>query len=81
VLPAAKAGVSFGAVAAHDGDYFGQVVNLAARASSAAAPSEILLDAEAAAGLGSRAEPAGTYELKGFGAPVGLYRLTGGSSG
>ena len=77
VLKAAKAGVTFGAVAAHDGDYVGQVVNLAARASSAAAPHEILLDAAAAGELGARTEPAGSYELKGFAAPVALYRLAG----
>jgi len=77
VLDSAKGGLTFGDVAAHDGDYFGQVVNLAARASSAASPREVLLDAAAAAQLGEGVEPAGDYELKGFAAPVALYRLTG----
>ena len=81
VLRSAKGGVTFGDVAAHDGDYFGQVVNLAARASSAAAPYEVLLDAEAAAELAGQTEPAGSFELKGFGAPVSLYRLTGAHAG
>ena len=76
VLGSARGGLTFGDVAAHDGDYFGQVVNLAARASSAAAPREVLLDAAAAAQLGPAVEPAGDYELKGFEAPVALYRLT-----
>ncbi len=81
VLRAAKAGVTFGEVAAHDGDYFGQVVNLAARASSAAAPREVLVDAEAAKQLGTDVEPAGARDLKGFGQPVVLYRLTGAPDG
>jgi len=77
VLRAAKAGLTFGEVAAHDGDYFGQVVNLAARAASVAAPREVLVDGEAAEQLGAHVEPAGTHDLKGFGQPVVLYRLTG----
>jgi adenylate cyclase len=81
VLPAAKGGVTFGDVATHDGDYFGQVVNLAARASSAAAPGEVLVDANAAAQLAGLVEPAGSYHLKGFGEPVELYRLTGAIAG
>ena len=75
VLKAAKAGVTLGPVAAHDGDYFGQVVNLAARASTAAMPGEVLLDTAAAHALPGRTEPAGDYDLKGFSDPVPLYRL------
>jgi adenylate cyclase len=81
VLDSAKGGLTFGDVAAHDGDYFGQVVNLAARASSAAVPREVLVDAAAAAQLVDGVEPAGDYELKGFAAPVTLYRLTGARMG
>jgi adenylate cyclase len=76
VLRAAKGGVTFGAVAAHDGDYFGQVVNLAARVSSAASPREVLLDTEAANQLRGEVERAGAHALKGFPEPVTLYRLT-----
>jgi class 3 adenylate cyclase len=75
VLKAAKAGITLGPVAAHDGDYFGQGVNLAARVSSAALPGEVLLDAEAADALPGRTEAAGDYDLKGFAEPVPLYRL------
>jgi len=75
VLKAARAGVTLGPVAAHDGDYFGQVVNLAARASSAADAGEVLLDTEAALALPGRTEPAGDYDLKGFTEPVSLHRL------
>ncbi len=75
VLKAAKAGMTFGPVAAHDGDYYGQVVNLAARASNAAVAGEILVDAEAAGHLPDRTEPSGEYDLKGISEPVLLYRL------
>jgi class 3 adenylate cyclase len=75
VLKAAKAGMTFGPVAAHDGDYFGRIVNLAARASNAAAPGEVLLDAEAAQRVPERTETAGAYELKGVAEPVPLFRL------
>ena len=67
--------MTLGPVAAHDGDYFGQVVNLAARASSAADAGEVLLDTEAALALPGRTEPAGDYDLKGFTEPVSLHRL------
>ena len=76
VLRAAKAGVTFGSVAVHDGDYYGQVVNLAARASNAAGAGEVLVDAEAARLLPDRSAPAGDFDLKGFPEPVPLYRLT-----
>jgi adenylate cyclase len=75
VLKAAKAGLTFGPVAAHDGDYFGRVVNLAARASTAAVAGEILVSEGAADALPYRTEPAGEYDLKGFAEPVPLYRL------
>jgi adenylate cyclase len=75
VLKAAKAGLTFGPVAAHDGDYYGQVVNLAARASNAALPGEVLLDVAAAERLPGRTELADEYDLKGFADPVPLYRL------
>ena len=67
--------MTLGPVAAHDGDYFGRVVNLAARASTAAMPGEVLLDTAAAHALPARTEPAGDYDLKGFTDPVPLYRL------
>jgi adenylate cyclase len=75
VLEAAKAGMTFGPVAAHDGDYYGPVVNLAARASNAAIAGEVLVDAGAAQHLAGRTEPAGDFDLKGFAQPVPLYRL------
>jgi class 3 adenylate cyclase len=76
VLRAARGGLTFGSVAAHDGDYYGQTVNLASRAAGAAAIGEVLVDAATAAELPNATEPAGTFELKGFAEPVALYRLT-----
>src|SRR5262249_58900343 len=58
VLKAAKAGLTFGPVAAPDGDYYGRIVNLAARASNAAAPGEVLLDGAAAGRRPARTAPA-----------------------
>jgi class 3 adenylate cyclase len=75
VLKAAKAGMTFGPVAAHDGDYYGRIVNLAARASNAAAPGEVLLDANAAGRVPDGTEPVGDFDLKGISEPVALYRL------
>ena len=62
----ARGGLAFGMVSTRDGDYFGPVVNLAARAAGAAVPGELLADAQAATALGTRARPAGVFDLKGF---------------
>jgi class 3 adenylate cyclase len=67
--------MTFGPVAAPDGDYYGPVVNLAARASNVAIAGEVLVDAEAAQQLPGRTEPAGDFDLEGFAEPVALYRL------
>lgn len=55
----------------------GKAVNLASRLSDEAAPGEVLLDQRAAAAAGAvGTEPAGELELKGFSAPVRVYRVT-----
>lgn len=51
-LPQLRAGLATGAVLSRYGDVYGQVVNLAARLTSAAHPSSVLADAELAARLG-----------------------------
>lgn len=69
------AGVAFGEVLPAGGDYFGPIVNLAARLCSAAARSETLLE-DAAAQVWQRSgavAPAGERELKGFAAPVSVW--------
>jgi adenylate cyclase len=77
-LPALHVGISAGPLIERDGDFYGRVVNLAARLSAAAEPREILLSAAAAAGLPDAlvAEQLGPRRLKGFADSVVLYRLT-----
>lgn len=71
------AGIAYGAVLATGGDYFGPVVNLAARLCGAAADGEVLADTPAAsAWLGhGPATRSGSSALKGFDQPVELWRL------
>ena len=62
-----------------DGDYYGKTVNLAARLSGRAGPSEVLVTTEvveAGSGDGVRFEEIGKAELKGFSAPVVLHRAS-----
>ena len=76
-LPPAHVGVAAGPVVEQDGDYYGRTVNLAARISSRAAPSEVLVSAAVVEGTnadGLRFEGAGVAELKGFATAVELYR-------
>jgi adenylate cyclase len=78
-LPPAHVGVAAGPVVMQDGDYFGRTVNLAARLSGRAGPSEVLVTSEvveAADADGVRFEQVGKAELKGFAAPVVLHRAT-----
>jgi adenylate cyclase len=78
-LPPAHVGVAAGPVIMQDGDYFGRTVNLAARLSGRAGPSEVLVTTEvveATTDGGVRFEEIGKAELKGFSAPVVLHRAT-----
>jgi class 3 adenylate cyclase len=75
VLPTARAGVAAGDVVLRDGDVFGPVVNLAARAAKVAAAGEVVAPAAVAAAAGIRAEPLGPHQLQGFEA-VELCRLS-----
>jgi adenylate cyclase len=71
-------GVAAGDMLVRSGDYYGPVVNLAARMAETAVPRELLVSdavrAEAAAG-GFRFEPAGRRILKGFEEPVRLFAV------
>jgi adenylate cyclase len=60
------------------GDYYGPVVNLAARAADLAVPHEVLVSESVAAETGPafRLEPAGRRLLKGFAQPVALAAVT-----
>ena len=73
-----RAGLAFGDVISRYGDYYGPVVNLAARLTDLAVPKEVLVDAaaaEAARGAPVVLEPAGRRLLKGFDEPVEVYSL------
>ena len=78
VLPPVKAGLACGGVLLRDGDCFGPVVNLAARAVKEAEPSEVLVDAVIQASLpaGYRVDEMVERALKGFDSAVALGRLT-----
>jgi adenylate cyclase len=74
-----------GAVAAGDlldrgGDYYGPIVNLAARLAELAVPREVLVSREVAerAGTGLRFEPAGRRLLRGFDEPVSILSVARG---
>ena len=79
--PGLRGGLAFGEVVARQGDYYGPVVNVAARLVASGPPGAILVDdafrryAEETDGR-FRFEPLGPQALKGFGKPVHAYRLT-----
>jgi class 3 adenylate cyclase len=74
VLDAARAAVSYGPVVPRDGDYFGAVVNVAARLVAEAEPGEVLMTSEVASALPDDVvEPRGHRHLRGFDEPVTVY--------
>ena len=75
VIPSARAGIACGELMLRDGDVFGPVVSMAARAVKAAAPGEVVAPPVVAAAAGVAAEPHGRHALKGFGDDVELCRL------
>jgi len=79
VLPPLRAGIATGEVIAREGDYSGNVVNLAARALTAAAPSSLLVDRATRDALPGALFTCGeerAVALKGFDAPVPLFEIT-----
>ena len=78
-LPAVRTALAAGPVVSHHGDYFGDVVNLAARLVKAAQPGEVLVSASVAeSDRGSQAlefDAAEPLPLKGYDQPVHAYRL------
>jgi class 3 adenylate cyclase len=76
-----RAGLVFGEVLFRHGDYYGPVVNLAARLVDAAIPGEALVDAsvvEAVKDEGLSFEGAGRRLLKGLATPVAVWSLAAG---
>jgi class 3 adenylate cyclase len=76
-VPAVRAGVASGDVLLRDGDVFGRVVNLAARAVKVAGSGEVVVPAAVAAAAGMSAEALGQRRLKGFDDDIELCRLIG----
>lgn len=75
-----RGGLVFGEVLYRHGDYYGPLVNLAARLVDAAIPGEVLVDrsvVEPATAAGLCVEPAGRRQLKGFESPVRVWTLGG----
>jgi class 3 adenylate cyclase len=73
----ARAGVAAGTVLSLEGDYFGPVVNLAARLAAMAEAGEVLVTSDVAARLDGElgTEALGAREVRGFTRPVELARL------
>jgi adenylate cyclase len=65
LIPSVRGGLASGKVMMRDGDVFGPVVNLAARAVKAAQPGEVLVTADLADAAGLRTESRGLHRLKG----------------
>lgn len=71
-----RGGMAFGPVLSRAGDYFGSIVNLAARLVDQAVPGEILLTDTLASHVEYPLQPAGRRMLKGFPEPVTVSSLT-----
>ena len=74
-VPPTRAGVAAGDVLLRDGDVFGPVVNLAARAVKLAEPGEVVAPDDVVAAAGLDGEPVDVSDLKGFDKPVALRRV------
>jgi len=76
-LPAVRIGIAAGPVLSHHGDYYGEVVNLAARLVKAAEPGEVLVSESIACELSDAIgrEAVRTPPMKGFEQGVPAFRL------
>lgn len=76
-LPQVRVGLAAGPVVSHKGDYYGDVVNLAARLVKAAEAATVLVSESIAEGgsAGLATETVDTGQLKGYDAPERVYRL------
>jgi adenylate cyclase len=80
VLTSVRGSVAWGEAVRGIGDFYGPVVNLAARMVKQAEPGQIVVDAECAAALSptvARTTPLGERRLRGFDEPVALFALEG----
>lgn len=74
-----RGGLAFGPMLDRCGDYYGPVVNLAARLGELAVPREVIVTSELAQKIESPAlasEPAGRRALRGFDEPVSILTVT-----
>src|SRR4051812_5532439 len=76
-VPPTRAGVASGDVLLRDGDVFGPVVNLAARAVKLAEPGELVAADDVLATADLAGEPVDLPDLKGFDVAVSLRRVSG----
>jgi class 3 adenylate cyclase len=76
-LPPVRVGLAAGSAVALHGDYYGEVVNLAARLVKTAEPSQVMISESLREAVGERFafDRASESPLKGFGAPVATFRL------
>jgi adenylate cyclase len=82
-LPAARGAVGYGTVGARDGDYFGPLVNLVARAVKVGAPGTVVVTETVRVDLDHSSAPDDDFEivelssqaLRGFDEPVRLFAL------
>jgi class 3 adenylate cyclase len=74
-MPPVRAGIAAGDVLVRDGDVYGPVVNLAARAVKVATAGEVIAPLAVAKAAGIDAESLGLHQLKGFNDDVDLCRL------
>ena len=77
-VPPVRAGIAGGEVMLRDGDVFGPIVNLAARAVKVAGPSEVFAPPALVSKAGLRAENPRSQSVKGFEAAIDLCRVAGG---
>jgi adenylate cyclase len=77
--PGLRGGIAFGDLVRGYGDFYGPLVNLAARAVTLADPGSILVTEEVRSASISRPglsfAPIGARDLRGFDAPIALYTL------
>lgn len=82
-LPTARVGLAAGDVLTRDGDYFGPIVNLAARMVKVASPGRVVVSSDIRDASSNRDAFAslGNQQLKGFDTPVELFELARRASG
>jgi class 3 adenylate cyclase len=74
-----RAGIGYGWVLSRDGDFFGPVVNLAARIVKLASPGAVLVSDEVRRALADDSFVSiGVQQLKGFDEPVEVFELVEG---